>query len=89
MNIVFLIGEVVNDIDIKFIYDRHKKSLGKLNISISLIELKLLDKQVVKLHAYNEIADFVYRSLKKGDSVLVKGNFTNDFVKVNGIYMLT
>lgn len=86
LNIVFLSGQVVNDIDLKFIYNRGKKTLGRSNISVSVIELELKNRQVIILHAYDDIADFVYRRVKKEDIILIKGSIRDRFVKIEELF---
>ena len=71
MNEVFLIGKINTDIDFKFI-------INSKNISIALFEIELLDKQRVKVKAYNEMADLCYRKLKQKDWLFVNGRIERD-----------
>lgn len=71
MNLCILRGEIVSDIEFKFIVK------GK-NKSIAYFDLLLMNKCVVRVKAYNEMADFVYRKLKRGQLVMVEGKVRSD-----------
>ena len=82
INLCFLSGKVINEIDLKFIYNSGKKTLGKKNISTVKIELELLDGQEIELHAYNEVADYVFRNIHKNDFITIKGKVRNGYVEI-------
>ena len=86
INLCFLSGKVINEIDLKFVYNTKKKSLDKKHISIAEIELKLQDGQIVQLHAYNEIADYAFRNIQKGEYITVQGKVKNGYVEIKQIY---
>lgn len=67
MNEIFLIGEIVTEIDFKFI-------LNSKHISIALFEIELLNRSIVKVKAYDDMADFVYSKLIKGDIIFIYGS---------------
>lgn len=71
MNEVFLIGKIITEIDFKFI-------INSKNISVAIFEIELLDKQRVKVKAYNEIADFCYRKLNQNNWIFVNGKIQSD-----------
>ena len=83
INLCFLSGKVINEIDLKFVYNSQKRSLDKKHTSIVKIELELQDGQVIQLHAYNEIADYVFRNVKKGDYIFVQGEVKSNYVEIN------
>ena len=85
INLCFLNGKVINEIDLKFIYDRRKKTLSKKNTSIVKIKLELLDGQVIELYAYNDMADYVFRTVKKCDYITIQGKLRNNYVEVEQI----
>ena len=85
VNLCFLCGKVINEMNLKFIYDSRKKTLGIKRISIVKIELELLDKQIIELHAYNELADYAFRNINKNDLITVKGKIRNNFIEVDEI----
>lgn len=76
-----LSGKIVNEINLKFIYSAKEKSLSKKHISIVEIEFEIERKQIIKLYAYDEMADFVYRNLKKDDYILIEGKIRDKFVE--------
>ena len=71
MNIGFLIGKIISDIDFKFIVN------SKKYYSISTFQIELNNKSVITVKGYNEIADFCYRRL-------LKNGYIND---VRGTYV--
>ena len=66
MNIVFIQGKIISDIEFNFI-------INKKNISIAIFEVELLNKSIVKIKAYNELADYCYSKLNKNDVVFMEG----------------
>lgn len=83
INLCFLSGKVINEIDLKFVYNSQKRSLDKKHTSIVKIELELQDGQVIQLHAYNEMADYVFINVKKGDYIFVQGEVKSNYVEIN------
>ena len=63
MNDVFLTGKIINDVKFKFI-------INSKNISIAVCNIETNDKQVIKIKAYNELADYCYSKLEKNKTVL-------------------
>ena len=86
INLCFLSGKVINEIDLKFVYNTKKKSLDKKHISIAEIELKLQDGQIVQLHAYNEMADYVFRNIHKGEHITIQCEIKNGYIEIKQIY---
>ena len=82
MNLCFLSGKIANEVDLKFIYNPVTKSLNKRHTSIVLIDLELEDGQIIKLHGYDEMADFIYRNVKQNDIILIRGSISIDVVEV-------
>lgn len=80
MNICFLIGKIASDIEFDFIIK------GK-NISIARFELKLENKSTIKIKAYNKIADKCYKTLKKGNTVIIQGKINSKMeIEIEQIY---
>ena len=75
MNVVFLIGELIKEIEYKFMLEKKKTEKAILN-------LKLLDKTEIKVEGYNEIADFCLRNLKIKDIALIYGKIEENIVKI-------
>ena len=85
INLCFSSGKVINKIDLKFVYNSQKRSLDKKHTSIAKIELELQDGQVIQLHAYNEMADYVFKNINQGDYITVQGRVKDSYVEiVNG-----
>ena len=71
MNICFLYGKIISDVDFKFIMNNKNK------ISISVYKIQLNNKSIVTVKGYNEIADYCYRNLKIGDNIYIQGRLNN------------
>ena len=71
MNLVFVQGKIISDIEFKFI-------INSKNISIAIFEIELLNKSKVKIKAYNELADYCYGRLNKGNNVLIEGKLNSN-----------
>lgn len=66
MNICFIIGKIVSDIEFKFV-------LESKYISIVIFKLELSNRSIVTVKTYDEIADSCYQKLQKGDIIGIKG----------------
>ena len=66
MNICFLIGKICSQIDFKFI-------LRSKNITIAIFNIELLNGTIIKVKGYNEIADYCYSNLNKGNVIFIEG----------------
>ena len=78
MNEVFLIGKVISDIEFKFI-------INSKNKAIACFEIETANKQIVRIQAYNQLADFVYSKLNTNDKVFINGYIEDNVVKVKNI----
>ena len=78
MNEVFLIGKIISNIEFKFI-------INSKNKAIACFEIKTADKQIVRIQAYNQLADFAYSKLNTNDKVFVNGYIEANVVKVKFI----
>ena len=78
MTEVFLIVKMIRDIEFKFI-------INSKNKAIACFEIKTVDKQIVRIQAYNQLADFAYSQLNKNDKVLINGYIEANVVKVKCI----
>ena len=79
MNEVFLIGNIVNEIEFKFI-------INSKNISIAMFNIETDDKQVIKIKAYNELADYCCSKLEKSKRVFIYGKISKNNIIVKEIY---
>ena len=78
MNEVFLIGKIISDIEFKFI-------INSKNKAIACFEIKTADKQIVRIQAYNQLADFTYSKLNENDKVFINGYIETNVVKAKCI----
>ena len=78
MNEVFLIGKIISNIEFKFI-------INSKNKAIACFEIKTVDKQIVRIQAYNQLADFAYSKLNTNDKVFINGYIEDNVVKVKSI----
>ena len=80
MNEVFLTGKTISNVEFKFIIN------SKNNISIAMFNIETDDKQVIKIKAYNELADYCYSKLKTNQRVFIYGEISENDVIVKEIY---
>ena len=78
MNEVFLIGKIISNIEFKFI-------INSKNKAIAYFEIETVDKQIVRVQAYNQFADFAYSKLSKNNKVFINGYIEDNVVKVKCI----
>ena len=78
MNEVFLIGKIISDIEFKFI-------INSKNKAIAYFEIETVDKQIVRVQAYNQFADFAYSKLNENDKVFINGYIETNVVKAKCI----
>ena len=78
MNEVFLIGKIISDIEFKFIINSKNKAIARF-------EIETANKQIVRIQAYNQLADFAYSKLNKNDKVFINGYIEANVVKVKCI----
>lgn len=55
--------------------------LGKEHIAITVIFLEIENKQIIKLHCYNEMADYAYRRLKREDYIWIEGIVREKYIE--------
>lgn len=71
MNLCFLIGKVISEIQFDFL-------LNSKDISIVRFSIELENKSVVIVKGYNEIADYCYKKLIKGSIVGLQGSLNSN-----------
>ena len=82
MNLCFVIGKIISDIEFKFI-------VNSKNISVALFEMQLSNNSIITVKGYNEIADFCYQKLVKNDIAIIYGSLNNNMeVIINDIEYL-
>lgn len=73
MNEVFLMGKIITEIKFDFLLNSKKKSIARFYI-------ETLGKQKIKIVGYDDIADFCYSKLNKGNSIFMYGMLNEDGV---------
>ena len=73
MNEVFLMGKIITEIKFDFLLNSKKKSIARFYI-------ETLGKQKIKIIGYDDIADFCYSKLNKGNSIFMYGILNEDGV---------
>lgn len=71
MNFCIVYGVILTDVDFKFI-------LNKKNKSIAYFDFMLSNRSIIKVKAFDEKADYIYKKLKIGDYMIIKGRLSND-----------
>lgn len=66
MNLCFLIGRIISEIEYKFI-------INSKDSAIAIFKLQLQNQSTVTIKAYNEMADFYYSHFEVNDVICVKG----------------
>ena len=72
MNLCFLGGNIISDINFKFI-------INSKNISIAYFNLQLNNKSIIKIIGYNEIADYCYSKLRKNNYIFIEGLLNSNY----------
>ena len=75
MNLIFISGKIISNMEFKFI-------INSKNISIVNFYIKIKNKSIVKIKAYDEIADYIYKKYNKKDIVIIYGKITNEIIEV-------
>ena len=71
MNLCFIIGKIISDIEFKFI-------INSKNISVVIFKIQLSNNSIIKIKGYNEIADWCYQRVAKGNIVGIYGELNNN-----------
>ena len=82
MNLCILQGKIISKIEYKFI-------INSKNKAITYFKMELLDKNIIKVKAYNILADKCYRILSTGNEICIEGILeTNGEIEIKEIYIL-
>ena len=82
MNICFLIGKIISEIEFKFIIQ------GK-NTAIATFQIELDNKSIITVKGYNEIADYCYKDLKNIDTIMIQGRLEeNGKIEISVIFKI-
>ena len=71
MNLCFLIGEVISNIEFQFV-------LESQYIAIAKFEIQLENGGKIKIRAYDELADWCYFKLRKKDYIILQGELNTE-----------
>lgn len=75
MNACFLIVKIIEKIEYKFIIQSKNKAIVKF-------KAKLLNGNIVKIKAYDEIADKIYRKHNIDDYILINGYLDGNCIQI-------
>ena len=64
-------GKIISEVEFKFI-------IKSKNKSIAYFKMKLLNKSVVKVKAYNARADYVFRNYRRNQIIAIQGKIRGD-----------
>lgn len=67
MNLCLITGKIVSDVKFEFI-------LRSKNISIAIFTLEVDNNSIITVKAYNEMANWSYQNLVKGNSIAIQGS---------------
>ena len=79
MNEVFIIGKIITEVKFDFILNSKHISVSRFKI------MTIYDKQEINITAYDEMADYVYVNIKKGNFVMINGYLKNDEVVLKSV----
>ena len=74
MNLVLLSGKIISKIEFRFIIDSKRMSMAEFFIGV--------DKNIIKIKAYDEIADYIYSRFNINDRISIYGSFKKNEVNV-------
>ena len=85
INICFLNGKIVSEPDFKFFYNS-KKYISKVSFLLETEEGFISSKRgqntSIKVIAYNEMDDFIYRNCNINDIVIIRGFLQKDDIVI-------
>ena len=74
MNVVFVSGKIISKIEFKFI-------INSKNISIATFFMQF-GNNIIKVIAYDEIADYIYKKFKIKDNVCIFGKLKKNILEI-------
>lgn len=71
MNICFIKGKVIEEVDFKFYYcSKH--------ISKAIVKIELENKSIITIKGYDEMADWMYHYIETQNVLIVQGRVDNN-----------
>ncbi len=71
MNEIYIIGTINGKIEFKFVVN-NKRYFSKVKF-----KLKTLDKQILKIVCYNDVADLILKNIKERDKIIIRGRINS------------
>ena len=71
MNLVYIIGKIVSNINFKFTYKSNKNA-------VAVFICKLNNDALIEVKAFDNNADYSYANLKQGDFVIIEGSINSN-----------
>lgn len=82
INIGYIAGKLINEVNLQFIYDKKSKNISKTHTSVVELMIELDNKGIAYAKAYDEVADYIYRNIKKGSDVILYGKVRNECFEI-------
>ena len=80
MNLVFIYGEIIEEIKFDFM-------INNKHVSIARFKMKLKNKSIIEVIGYDEIADLCYQKLKSQMKAYIQGKVTTKLaVEIENIH---
>lgn len=88
MNIVFIVGEIIEKIEFDFIVNNDYDAVSRTMIRTfkgfnKKGEIKECD---LKVHAFNEMADELVSKYNIGDNIAIRGYLKSNYIVIEKIY---
>ena len=71
MNEIYIIGTINGKIEFKFVVN-NKRYFSKVKF-----KLKTVDKQILKIVCYNDVADLILKNIKERDKIIIRGRINS------------
>ena len=78
MNICFFSGKIISKIEFKFVM-KNDVNLSSKHTSICYFDVLLNNNTVIKIKAYDDLADFCYRNLKEKYFINICGRLCQNY----------
>ena len=87
MNKCYLVGEIIEIFDYKFLYNS-KIHNSKIIFKIHTLQGDSKKREIIRVNAYDEIADYFYRYFKEKDLISIEGTIrSGGEIEIHRIYM--
>ena len=86
MNRCYFLGKIANTLEYKF-YFNSKKHNASISFNMYTLESELSKRELIRLQAYDGVADFLYRNCAHEDIVFIEGRLMKN-MNVEVLYCL-